>query len=160
MTQIELKKILSYDPLTGIFKWNKSGHGIKKGKIAGTKSNQYVRIWIKGQVYSAQNLAWLYMTGSFPIEVVDHEDHNAQNNVWSNLKAVSNHDNNKNKGMNKNNTSGKTGVCWTKKDKRWLAYIYVNKKRIHLLSTKNISLAIKAREEAEVKYGFHKNHGK
>lgn len=60
-------------------------------------------------------------------------------------------------GMNKelssrNKTSGVTGVCWSSKDKRWVAYIGVNKTTIHLGQYINIEDAIKARKEAEEKY--------
>lgn len=56
----------------------------------------------------------------------------------------------------KNNTSGKTGVSWSKKKQRWVATIDYNGP-IYLGSFVNISDAIKCREAAEIKYhGFTK----
>jgi hypothetical protein len=59
--------------------------------------------------------------------------------------------------LQSNNSSGKTGVCWKKKDRRWRAYIYKDNINISLGSYLNLEDAIKAREEAELKYyGFIK----
>ena len=51
------------------------------------------------------------------------------------------------------NTSGVTGVNWLKKNQKWRAYITVGDKQIHLGSFENKEDAIKARKEAEIKYG-------
>lgn len=53
---------------------------------------------------------------------------------------------------NNRNKSGVTGVFKLKTCNSWVAYIYVNHKRIHLGSFKTEEDAIKARKEAEIKY--------
>lgn len=57
-----------------------------------------------------------------------------------------------NKGLFKNNTSGKTGVSRNSRSGRYVAYIYWKHERIHLGSFKTIEEAINARKEAEEKY--------
>lgn len=52
----------------------------------------------------------------------------------------------------KTNTSGYTGVCWSKSMNSWFARIVVNYKEIILGYYSNIEDAIKARKEAEEKY--------
>ncbi len=50
------------------------------------------------------------------------------------------------------NTSGKTGVSWNKTLNKWVSYIDVLGKRISLGVSKDISVAINLREQAEIKY--------
>jgi len=106
----------------------------------------------------AHRLIWRYKTGKFPKHQIDHIDHNRNNNVFSNLREVSNQDNAKNSSKNKNNTSGTVGVSKGKRGK-WRAHIKVDYKYISLGEHINIEDAIIARKKAEVKYKFHKNHG-
>ena len=57
-----------------------------------------------------------------------------------------------NKGLQSNNTSGIAGVGWHKSSNKWMAYIAINKKQIHLGLFSKKEDAIKARKEAEEKY--------
>lgn len=54
-----------------------------------------------------------------------------------------------NRKIQKNNTSGVTGVVWHERDKQWQARITYNNKVIYLGGYKNKEDAIKARKEAE-----------
>ena len=57
----------------------------------------------------------------------------------------------------RNNSSGRTGVVWNKKDKRWYARIEYRGETIHLGSFKNFDDAVKSREDAELLYfGYNK----
>lgn len=56
----------------------------------------------------------------------------------------------------KNNKSGKTGVCWDKDLQKWRAYITFQGKRYKLGAYKDKEDAIRAREEAEEK--LHKKY--
>lgn len=83
---------------------------------------------------------------------VDHKNRNKLDNRNNNLRIVNRIQNNENRGIHKNNTSGVTGVCWKSQRNKWRAYIWVNKKMIELGLYKNIEDAIKIRQEAEIKY--------
>ena len=62
-----------------------------------------------------------------------------------------------NKGLDPNNTSGKSGVSFYKQQGKWSAEIHVNNEHIRLGMFVNLEDAIKAREEAELKYyGWNK----
>ena len=161
ITQNELKKNLSYDPLTGLFTWIKRRPKIKVGDIAGNvNKDDYVIICVNLKKYSAHRLAFLYMTGSIPKEQIDHINHNRSDNRWDNLRAVTHLENGKNRSKSERNTSGVTGVSWNKSRCRWVGQICVDGQRIGLGYHVKFSDAVDARKNAEVLYGFHENHGK
>ena len=80
LTQKRLKELLKYDPETGHFFWLVDRGGIKAGDEDGCKKRAYVFVSVEDKIYRAHVLAWLYMTGSFPAEFIDHKDLNKQNN--------------------------------------------------------------------------------
>jgi hypothetical protein len=83
---------------------------------------------------------------------VDHINRDGLDNRVSNLRFATFSQNNMNKGVQKNNTSGYTGVTWDKSSHKWQARIKINRKMIGLGYYQKKSDAIKARKEAEVKY--------
>ena len=163
INQAQLKELLIYNRKTGIFTWavNVGLWGrIKIGTVAGViQTNGYNQINIKGKRYLSHRLAWLYEYGCFPVEHIDHINHNRTDNSILNLRSVSNSDNQKNKSMPSNNTSGTVGVYWEKSGCKWRAQIKVNGKIMYLGSFDSMDNAIHARKEANIKYGFHENHG-
>lgn len=84
--------------------------------------------------------------------VVDHIDGNTLNNKKTNLRICRQRENMKNLKLYSNNKSGYKGVCYSKIENKWKAYITVNKKKIHLGTFLDKELAIKKRLEAEVFY--------
>lgn len=160
ITQKRLKELLHYDPETGIFKWKiRPANCIQIGDIAGTLNMYgYISILFKRKHYQAHRLAFLYMTGKIP-EEVDHINHTRNDNRWRNLDESSRKANAKNKGIGKNNTSGVVGVYFNKNAGKWKATIKVNGKGVHLGYFEGIEDARKAKKEAEIKHGFHPNHG-
>lgn len=62
-----------------------------------------------------------------------------------------------NKGLDPNNTSGKSGVSFYRSQGKWSAEIHVNNEHIRLGMFVNYEDAVRAREEAELQYyGFNK----
>ena len=162
LTQNRLKELLHYDPLTGIFTWiSKPNQNILIGSEAGhvEKVAGYIRIAIDKRKYAAHRLAFLYMLGSFPQDQVDHINHNIIDNRWSNLRPATSITNCRNKSLSKYNTSGFNGVKWRKERNHWIAQIRVDGKLIYLGSSYNFDEAVAMRQAANIKYGFHPNHG-
>jgi hypothetical protein len=83
---------------------------------------------------------------------VDHINRDGLDNRVSNLRFATFSQNNMNKGVQKNNSSGYTGVEWHKKSQKWRARIKINRKSIALGEYKKLTDAVKARKEAEIKY--------
>ena len=126
-----LKHILHYDPTSGVFTWKVNSGRSKPGKVAGYLNKGYVVIGYKGKSCLAHRLAFLYMTGKYPILEVDHIDGCPSNNKWTNLREVSSKQNKENRyKANKNSKHGFLGV--TKNHKNYMAHIYHNNKSIYL----------------------------
>ena len=160
LTQEYLKSILDYNPDTGIFVWKeRRKSNQKKGKVAGTPSNGYIRISINFKKFRAHRLAFLYMEGRFP-EEVDHINGVRDDNRWINLRNVSKSINQRNSKLRKNNTSGISGVFWCKRTKKWRSCIKLNGKYKYLGYFTDFFEACCARKSAEVEHNFHPNHGR
>lgn len=161
ITSQELKELLHYDELTGVFTWKVRRKGVKFGAIAGNVTvNGYRQMKVMLRNYQAHRLVWLYMTGKFPDDQIDHINGVTDDNRFINLREVSNQENSRNLSIPKRNTSGVIGVQWSKKSEKWRAGIMVNQKAIHLGLFEDKEDAIRARKIAEKKYNFHENHGK
>lgn len=154
VTQNRLKEIFTYDKSTGIFFRVK---GTRKVGYVNTKG--YIRISVDGKGYFAHHLAWLYVYGIFPETTIDHINHVRTDNSIDNLRLVSCAENSKNMKMNKNNKTGIVGVSWNSKARKWSAEITVNSSQMKLGLFTSIKDAIDARNKAENKHNFHKNHG-
>ena len=161
LTQDRLKKLMSYNPGTGVFTWKESRGSISSGQIAGSKhSKGYLVARIDGTLYFLHRLAFLYMTGSHPPELTDHINGSRDENQWDNLRAVDAGENNKNVKKRSDNSSGLQGVSWAKKAGSW--HVYINEKmgRTNLCHTPDFFEACCVRKSAELAYGFHANHGR
>ena len=163
ITQTRLKELLSYDPNTGLFIWLKlkTGNQVRVGDVAGYNASlrgKYVDIRLDKKLYKAHRLVFLYMTGKFPNEGVDHIDGNGMNNKWCNLRDVDQHANMKNTKISSNNKTGVIGIHMGRG--RYVAQIKHQGETKHLGIFSTLDEAVKARKIAESRYGYHKNHGR
>lgn len=175
LTQELLKKLLHYDPETGIFTWKERGielfnkaNAWKRwntsfsGKTAGSefiiRLKPYRSISIFAKNYYEHTLVFFYMTGRWPI-AIDHINGSGTDNRWENLREASQSENCKNTRKRSNNSSGYMGVSWHSGSGKWRPMIMVNGKNKSLGLYKNIEDAVKARISANIEYGYHKNHG-
>ncbi len=83
---------------------------------------------------------------------VDHINCNRLDNNISNLRFATNIENGQNKSKQSNNTSGTSGVCWNKANKKWNVRIVVNGKRKHGGYFDNKNKAIAKRKAMEAEY--------
>lgn len=126
ITQKELKKLLHYDPETGVFTWlcDRSDK-VKAGDIAGGSnlSNGYKRLCVNYKIYLQHRLAFLYMEGEMPKNLVDHINGNRSDNRWCNLRHADNFGNAQNSAIRRDNTSGHAGIWKPKNRNKWVVQI-------------------------------------
>jgi len=152
LTAEYLRSALDYNPETGVFTWKVARQGVKKGVIAGTtQASGYMRIKVDGRSYYAHRLAWLFYYGEWPKGPLDHKDRDPTNNAISNLRECTpvknQHNSTKSWG-----SSEYRGVCWNKKENKWVVRIGVNNKLIYLGYFDDELEAAKAYREAKEKY--------
>lgn len=94
----------------------------------------------------------LIMGVANPKEQVDHIKHIPYDNRKSQLRIVSNSQNNMNKEYQSNNTSDIIGVYFSESKQKWIPEIKKDGKKYYLGQFDNFEDAIKARKEAENKY--------
>jgi hypothetical protein len=159
-----LNELLSYDELSGILTWkmqpttsrsnicfnNKCG-----GKVAGTiNEDGYVVLGIAKKYYLAHRIIWKLMTGSDPLDIVDHEDTDKGNNCWLNLREAANGPNIQNSKLRSDNKSGVKGVFWDAPHKAWRAVLTTNGTSIRLGRFKSLEKATSVITQARLR-----NHG-
>lgn len=108
----EASALIVYEPLTGLFRWLVPRSVVKVGDIAGaTLSNGYVQISLKGRLYLAHRLAWLFTHQVWPNHHIDHINGVRNDNRIANLRDVSRSENNCNlTKVRRDNALGITGV--------------------------------------------------
>ena len=122
-----LLELLSYDPSTGVFTRKVSlSNRTPVGSIAGTVTKGYSYLYVDGTRYAAHRLAWFYVHGVWPTNLLDHRNLYGTVNNIDNLRPATKSTNGANRGLNKNNSSGFKGVVEFRKN-RFLAGIKVNK---------------------------------
>ena len=122
------------------------------GKPALSKAwNGYVGGSLNYKYVSAHRVIWKLMTGD-DAEIVDHINGVKHDNRFENLRSVSYSENNRNRRVNKNSTSGTLGVHFAKRTGKWTAYITIGS-----FDTKEEAVA--ARKAAQEFLGYHENHG-
>jgi hypothetical protein len=94
VTQTRLKQLFFYSEDTGNFMRLKTvSTRAKTGDIAGSLHTQgHLQFNVDGKSYKAHQLAWLYMTGEWPIGAIKHVNGDSADNSWSNLKYRSDKD--------------------------------------------------------------------
>jgi hypothetical protein len=134
LTCERLKELLHYDPDTGVFTWRVwRGFNAKPGAVAGSKHGKYLGISIDKTKYYAQRLAWVYMTGAWPINEIDHRDTDKFNNRFANLREATHSDNQQNlRKARSHNHAGFLGVHLDHRVGRYMSRITVAGKEHYL----------------------------
>jgi len=170
-----LKEIVSYDPISGAFRWlprkpemfkrpraYKAWAARFENKEAFVFANElgYKRTVIFGVSYYAHRLAWALHFGQWPIAEIDHINGDPSDNRIENLRSVDHTENCRNLKRHSDNVSGVTGVSWCKDREKWQAYISDGQRRIPLGRYNELHEAVIARKAAEAALRYHPNHGR
>lgn len=150
ITQEFIKKRISYDPDSGTFLriWS-SRRSDLVGKLAGRYTKLgYLYIDFGKKHYFAHRLAFVIMTGNFPVGEVDHINGDPRDNRWVNLRDITHKENQQN--MHKVMSNSKTGVMGVRFYRgMYVAQIRFNDKRLHLGTFKTPQEAHKKYIEAK-----------
>ena len=128
--------------------------------LSSPHSAGYLHGKINGHPLFAHVAMFALVHGVWPSGQIDHIDGNRTNNRISNLRDVSASDNQRNQSRRSTNRSGFTGVHWHAQSKSWRAQIRHDGRTVSLGCFKTISEAARARAKANVRFGYHENHGR
>ena len=174
-----ISEYLEYDESSSTFlRWRKGVNYKRKldGKEAGSfdKESGYFAVKFEGFRLKTHRVVFVLNTKSdlHSNKFIDHIDGNPSNNLFANLRLVSARDNSLNKRVNRNNSSGVSGVFFDKKSKAWVAICshdsYQIRKNFSLvrlskdnpnltieeINTLSFDMACKAREEMQQKFNI------
>lgn len=126
------------------------------------RNKQYVQRTIKfyegNKRKSKSEKLHRYLIGAKPGEIVDHINGNSLDNRKSNLRITSHAVNMQNSKVRSDNSIGHKGIYFCKQTGTYRPEIQVNGKRYRNLGRyATLELAIQARKQAEIKFGFDTN---
>jgi hypothetical protein len=142
MTDLEaLARLVTYCPSLGEFRAG--------GRLLGTnQSRGYTSIKYAGKAVLAHRLAWFMCYGTVP-RSIDHINRDKRDNRIENLRQATASENQCNRGVQSNNTSGCAGVALNRQGTKWQAYIKKDGRRKHLGVFERKEEAIACRKAAE-----------
>lgn len=133
-----LDDYVSYNSLSGEFvviackKWGKLRVGDRAATPAFYRGKPHRKVMsIGGRLWGEHHLVWLWHTGEFIDDdlQLDHINRDPFDNRIKNLRIVTNQVNQQNRSKARNNTSNVTGVAYSIRWNKYLAYANFNKKR-------------------------------
>lgn len=123
--------LISTDEFPGLLYDPETGWLIRDGKRAGCQQNKgYWITSIKGKQIVDHRIIWFMMTGAWPSKQIDHINGIRDDNRWCNLREVSNQQNQFNRAVRKDSSTGIKGVY--PKGNKFRASIFFNWKEKHL----------------------------
>lgn len=127
----DIRDLIDYNPETGVLTAKVNFSGRQAGSVIGSQTWQgYYAFSLFGKKCFAHRLAWLLHYGEWPSQPIDHINGIKTDNSIRNLRLCSLSQNQFNKPTQKNNTTGVKGVYWNKRDKRYVASVQFNGKKI------------------------------
>tara|TARA_R100000544_G_C2213965_1_gene53513 strand:+ start:366 stop:935 length:570 start_codon:yes stop_codon:yes gene_type:complete len=174
------RELLTYNPDTGKLFWKeRSAKYFKNFKMsrkswntkwAGKEAFKAITYRKSGQIgrldgrllnkkYLAHRIAWLIYYSEWPKNEIDHINQDPTDNRIENLRDVTHAENNKNRTLQNNSTTGYSGVSFYKRHGKYRAEICINNIKKHLGYYDTVEEAAAARSVANINYNFHPNHG-
>ena len=133
-----VRRVFDYDPKTGVLLWRHREDVLPRvnkrfaGKPAGCFDGQYGYLSVRlcDRLYQAHRIIWLWVTGVWPVEIIDHIDRNPANNAWNNLRPATRAENNRNRAALRKLRL--KGAHYDKRTGRWMGQIMIGKKNHYL----------------------------
>lgn len=159
VTAERLREVLEYKKETGQFIWRvKTGARVRIGAVAGClqkgSGGGYRVIHIDGRSYKAARLAWLYMTGAWPTEEVDHDNRDRSDDRWANLLDRTSAQNKENTKRRATNQSGHRCISYFTRTGKWSVRIAKEGTNHWVGYFDTLEAAIDARDKARADLGL------
>lgn len=155
-TVLDPNEIVKYDDHAEIILYNKDCEEVDRALI----DLEYIDMvkdikWYKGSNGYVQNkklgLLHRYLLSASDNQIIDHIDRNKLNNRINNLRCCNKAENQMNRSLHKNSTSGLRGIRKTPSNK-YRVDIGVNNKKIYIGIFESLQDTIAARQQAEIDY--------
>lgn len=182
LTPEVLRQLLRYEPKTGKLYWRERGpEWFEDGyRTAQGRANNWNTKWAGKQAFTAQiygtyhigavlevkvsahRVAWSIYHGVHiqDIRDIDHINGDKSDNRIANLREVPRIENARNVSLYKSNKSGVPGVMWEASHQAWAVKINYDGRQRRVGRFKLFDDAVAARKAAEIKHGYHENHGR
>lgn len=124
ITAARVRELFDYDKSTGHLTRRVRAGRCRAGERAGnvSKALGYRMVYVDGVNCYEHRVIWLWVTGEWPDDEIDHRDTDRANNCWLNLRDVPHAINQQNlRRALSNSTTGLLGV--SRNGKRWKAEI-------------------------------------
>jgi hypothetical protein len=149
---------LSHFKSEGIYKtWNSKYAG--KAALNSVDSSGYLSGKLDRENFLAHRIIWKLYYDEQPNHIL-HEDGNIRDNRIEKLTSDTHNKNMLDLKIYKNNSSGISGVNWETKYFKWKVQINASGKRKYLGLFEDFFEACCVRKSAEIKLGYHSDHGK
>lgn len=126
------------------------------GSLHGRDSCYYRRGVVQSEPYFEHTLVWMLFNEKLPEHTIDHVNGDGLDNRIENLRDVGSTEQARNYPLRQDNTSGRAGVRKHSRNDSWVVTINSTYKG----TRKTYEEAVKFREQLEVEYGYHENHGR
>lgn len=174
---VRLHELMAYNPETGVLSWRErpasdfpserernrwNSRYAGQPALASLKKNKgYFTGSLDKKFAQAHVVAWAMHNGRWPEGQIDHINGCKTDNRAENLREVTSRENNRNRSIPSTNTSGVMGVARDpEQPHKWRASIRERGFTRVIGRFDTADQAIAARKAAEVRLGFHENHGR
>lgn len=151
ITQDYVQSLLTYNPNTGELRnaVDRNTRAPKNALAGSLTTDGYISVQLCGKKYQAHRLIWLYVTGEWPQQEIDHINRNRSDNRWVNLRVVTRLENSRNTNGHTKSKSGVKGVAYVSSLKKWQVQMRVCGKTHYIGVYDTICEAANARADAE-----------
>jgi hypothetical protein len=157
----DLHVLFRYNEKTGALTRRSTQGGVKAGTECRSMSTPgYLKVTIKDSHMYVHRVVYAMYYNRWPTKFIDHINGDRTDNRICNLRNVDKIENSKNSRLSKRNNIGIFGVSIRPGSGKYSVKINNNKKVIYLGEYHDLFSAAAARKSAELKYGYHQNHGR